>query len=318
MKALIFIQTEDNKILRSCVESMAGIQNVLNHADDSINTLFLDSSIQDELKTYEVNANYLITDIQKFNPLEYICIMESMINELKPDIIIFSHTYQTRDWVPRLSARLDIPFVSDCINIAKEEDGALLTKQMYQGKVNADIFAKGPVIVSFQSGAFRADEIKKGSSDIHEKSLNLNVDTNTIRPLDKFKESKGEVDLSSAEIIVSVGRGISKEEHMHLVKELSESLSAELGSSRPVVDYGWLPHERQVGSSGQVVSPKLYLAIGISGAIQHQVGMKGSDNIMAINKDPNAPIFEIADYGIVGDLFEIVPKLTELIKNHQS
>ena len=124
--------------------------------------------------------------------------------------------------------------------------------------------------------------------------------------------------MKSAEIIVSVGRGISKEENMYLVKELSESLSAEIGSSRPVVDYGWLPHERQVGSSGQVVSPKLYLAIGISGAIQHQVGMKGSDNIMAINKDPNAPIFEIADYGIVGDLFEIVPKLTELIKNHQS
>ena len=143
-------------------------------------------------------------------------------------------------------------------------------------------------------------------------------DNNTIKPLDKFKDSKGDVDLSSANIIVSVGRGISKEENMPLVEELSKSLSAELGSSRPVVDYGWLPHERQVGSSGQVVTPKLYLAVGISGAIQHQVGMKGSDNIMAINKDPKAPIFEIADYGIVGDLFEIIPKLTELIKNHQS
>ena len=185
---------------------------------------------------------------------------------------------------------------------------------MYQGKVNADISSKSPVIISFQSGAFRADEIEEGSNQTNILEVNVDAD-NTIKSLDKFKESKGEVDLSSAEIIVSVGRGISKEENMQLGEELSKSLSAEIGSSRPVVDYGWLPHERQVGSSGQVVSPKLYFAVGISGAIQHQVCMKGSDNIIAINKDPNAPIFEIADYGIVGDLFEIIPKLTELIKN---
>ena len=318
MKALIFIQTENSKILRSCTESICGLQKLLINDEDSINTVFFDIEVKQEIESNEVNTNYFIDNIQNFNPLGYTSILETLINELQPDIIAFSHTYQTRDWVPRLSARLDIPFVSDCVNIVKENNGVLLTKQMYQGKVNANILATGPVIVSFQSGAFRADEIRKGNSNTISKTIDFDVDNNTINPLDKFKESKGEVDLSSAKIIVSVGRGISKEENMHLVKALSESLSAELGSSRPVVDYGWLPHERQVGSSGQVVSPKLYLAIGISGAIQHQVGMKGSDNIMAINKDPNAPIFEIADYGIVGDLFEIVPKLTELIKNHQS
>ena len=318
MKALLFIQSEDNKVLRSCIESICGIQKALDSPDDIIDTVFIDESIQSELEVYKINTNYLINDIKSFNPLQHVSILEQIIKQQNPDIIAFSHTYQTRDWVPRLSARLNVPFVSDCINIDKKGSDIILTKQMYQGKVNADILSKGPVIVSFQSGAFRFDEAEQGNSNTDKISLNNNIDNNTIKPLDKFKESKGEVDLSSANIIVSVGRGISKEENMHIVEELSKSLSAELGSSRPVVDYGWLPHERQVGSSGQVVSPKLYFAIGISGAIQHQVGMKGSNNIMAINKDPNAPIFEIADYGIVGDLFEIVPKLTELIKNHQS
>ena len=317
MKALVFIQTEEDKILRSCVETICGLQKMLTN-DDSIDTIFFDSSIQSELEKYATGTNYLVNDIDKFNPLQYSLIMEHIIKEMNPDIIAFSHTYQARDWVPRLSAKLDIPFVSDCIDISKNTNGILLTKQMYQGKINADISTSDPVIVSFQSGAFRADEVIEGNSNSANKTIELNMTNNTIRPLDKFKESKGDVDLSSAEVIVSVGRGISKEENMYLIEELSKSLSAEIGSSRPVVDYGWLPHERQVGSSGQVVSPKLYLAVGISGAIQHQVGMKGADNIIAINKDPKAPIFEIADYGIVGDLFEIVPKLTELIKNHQS
>ena len=318
MNALIFIQSEEDKILRSSIESICGMQQLCNDPDDTINTICFNGAIQAELEKYKLNTNYLVEGLNEFSPLEYVLALEQIIKEQNPDIIVFSHTYQARDWVPRLSARLDIPFISDCINIAKNDSGFMLTKQMYQGKINADILAKKSVIVSFQSGAFRADGLELGSSNSEIVSVDTNLSDNTIRPLDRFKESKGGVDLSSAQIIVSVGRGISKEENMPLVQELSTALSAELGSSRPVVDYGWLPHERQVGSSGQVVSPKLYLAVGISGAIQHQVGMKGSDNIMAINKDPNAPIFEIADYGIVGDLFEILPKLTELIKNHQS
>ena len=189
---------------------------------------------------------------------------------------------------------------------------------MYQGKINTNISAEGLVLISFQSGAFRADSIESGSATARTVDVDLSSVPTSIRPGERFKESKGGVDLTRAEVVVSVGRGIGKEENIPLVEDLKEALGAELGSSRPVVDYGWLPHERQVGSSGQVVTPKMYLAIGISGAIQHQVGMKGSDNIVAINKDPNAPIFEIADYGVVGDLFEIVPKLSQSIKDYKS
>jgi len=317
MNALIFIQTDQDQILRSSIEAICGLQKVLTDSNDSITTISFNSAVNEQLNNYKITDNCFIDNVGEFHPLHYTSILEKIIDKKKPDIIALAHTYQARDWVPRLSARLNIPFISDCIALNKNGENIIATKQMYQGKVNADISSKLPVIISFQSGAFRADEIERGANQTNIIEVNVDAD-NTIKSLDKFKESKGEVDLSSAEIIVSVGRGISKEENMHLVEELSKSLSAELGSSRPVVDYGWLPHERQVGSSGQVVSPKLYFAVGISGAIQHQVGMKGSDNIIAINKDPNAPIFEIADYGIVGDLFEIIPKLTELIKNYQS
>ena len=317
MNILVFMQSEDNKISRSSIETLCGIQKFSSDSNDTISTISLNSSINEELNTYKITNNYFIDNIDAFHPLTYNSILEKIINEKKPDVIALAHTYQARDWVPRLSARLNIPFISDCINIQKNNDHIIFTKQMYQGKINADISSKGPVIASFQSGAFRADEIENGTGKTETIAIDI-ANQNIIKPLDKFKENKDGVDLSNAKIIVSIGRGISKEENMYLIEELSKSLSAEIGSSRPVVDYGWLPHERQVGSSGQVVSPKLYLAVGISGAIQHQVGMKGSDSIMAINKDPNAPIFEIADYGIVGDLFEIVPKLTELIRNHQS
>ena len=317
MNILIFIQSEENKISRSSIETICGMQK-LGDENDTISTISLNASINDELQKYNINTNYFVDGIDEFHPIKYTSALENIINQKKPDVIAFAHTYQARDWVPRLSARLNIPFISDCININKNDDNSIIaTKQMYQGKVNADIRSNSPVIISLQSGAFRADEVENGTASTQQ--INIEIDNNdSIKPLDKFRDSKGDVDLSSADIIVSVGRGISKEENMHLVEELSKSLSAELGSSRPVVDYGWLSHERQVGSSGQVVSPKLYLAVGISGAIQHQVGMKGSNNIMAINKDPKAPIFEIADYGIVGDLFEIIPKLNDLIKNHKS
>ena len=320
MANIVFIQTEKEKINNNSIESLVAIQNFSKQTNNKVYAVTFDKKTANELKNYHLDKIIYVdnTELQEYNPLYYTSAFKQLTDNFSPQIICFGHTYQTRDWVPRLSARLNISFVSDCININKKDSDIILTKQMYQGKVNADILSKNPVIVSFQSGAFRFDEAEKGNSKTDKISLDNNIDNNTIKPLEKFKESKGEVDLSSADIIVSVGRGISKEENMHIVEELSKSLSAELGSSRPVVDYGWLPHERQVGSSGQVVSPKLYFAIGISGAIQHQVGMKGSDNIIAINKDSNAPIFEIADYGIVGDLFEIVPKLTELIKNHQS
>jgi electron transfer flavoprotein alpha subunit len=241
--------------------------------------------------------------------------MEDVITAESPDILIFGHSYEARDWVPRLSARLDIPFISDCIGF-KNDGEFTLVRSVYQGKFNADICVNSEkYIVSFQSGVCKIDAIKSGSASIRNMSVELANVGDSIQPGKKFQESETSVDLTQADIIVSVGRGIGKEENLELVYELSNALSAEVASSRPVVDSGWLEPYHQVGSSGQTVSPKLYLALGISGAIQHVVGMKGSKNIVVINKDANAPIFEIADYGVVGDLFEIVPKLITAIQN---
>jgi electron transfer flavoprotein alpha subunit len=187
---------------------------------------------------------------------------------------------------------------------------------MFQGKLTADVVPQGPGphFVTFQIGAFRADQASRGPSPAPVRAVPAAVDAVREKPDAPFQEAKQAVDLSQAARIVSVGRGIKGPEHLPLAQELAAALGAEIAASRPICDAGWLPMERQVGSSGQTVAPKLYLALGISGAIQHLVGMKGAHTIVAINKDPDAPIFEVADYGIVGDLFEIVPVLVTALK----
>jgi electron transfer flavoprotein alpha subunit len=186
---------------------------------------------------------------------------------------------------------------------------------LFQGKINADVRFEGdaPYFVSIQAGAFRADNLKAGTSVVEKTVPELAASQIRTKPLELFRESARAVDLSAAEIIVSVGRGIKEAENIPIVQKLAEALGAELAASRPICDNGWLPMERQVGSSGQTVAPKMYMAVGISGAIQHLVGMKGSKTIVAINKDPEAPIFEVADYGIVGDLFQVIPALIEAL-----
>jgi electron transfer flavoprotein alpha subunit len=230
---------------------------------------------------------------------------------------VFSHTYQTRDYAPRLAARLDRAIVTDCIAL-KPGSEPVYVRAMFQGKVNADVMLEGPAphLATFQIGSFRADAVKRGANAAPVRQVAAAVDPSSIRQKAEapFREAKQAVDLTQAERIVSVGRGIKSEEHIALAKQLAEALGAELAASRPICDSGWLPMERQIGSSGQTVSPKLYLALGISGAIQHVVGMKGARTIVAINKDPEAPIFEIADYGVAGDLFEIVPAMIAELK----
>jgi electron transfer flavoprotein alpha subunit len=224
-----------------------------------------------------------------------------------------THTYQTRDFAPKLAARLDRALVTDCTTVKGSGAAATFTRPMFQGKVHADVVLEGPAphFATFQIGAFRADAVKKGGSPASVRQVTAAVDASKIRqkPEAPFREAKQAVDLSQAERIVSVGRGIKGQEHLALAQKLAEALDAELAASRPICDAGWLPMERQIGSSGQTVAPKLYLALGISGAIQHVVGMKGARTIVAINKDADAPIFEVADYGIVGDLFEVVPAM---------
>jgi electron transfer flavoprotein alpha subunit len=319
MKILVYIQRDGDSIIRNSLEALAGAQKFAAESGGEITAVCFDQGLTNKLTDYNISEVVNVSNdvLNSYSPLHFTTAMEEVIGETSPDVVIFGHTYEVRDWVPRLSARLDAPFISDCLDA---DGSAELTgiRQVYQGKINTNVSANGLVLISFQSGAYRADSIEAGSAATRTLDLDLSSVPTSIRPGERFKESKGGVDLTRAAIVVSVGRGIGKEENIPLIEELKDALDAELGASRPVVDYGWLPHERQVGSSGQAVSPKMYLAVGISGAIQHQVGMKGADNIVAINKDSNAPIFEISDYGVVGDLFEILPKLSQSIKDYKS
>jgi electron transfer flavoprotein alpha subunit len=195
--------------------------------------------------------------------------------------------------------------VTDCTAV---KDGGYV-RPMFQGKLQADIAVEGPHVATFQIGAFRADAMKAGTAAVRKAAIAIDAAKIRQKPEAPFKEAKQAVDLSQAERFVAVGRGIKGQEHLALAQQLAAAMGAELAASRPICDAGWLPMDRQIGSSGQTVAPKLYVALGISGAIQHLVGMKGSRTIVAINKDPEAPIFEIADYGIAGDLFEVVPAM---------
>ena len=257
-----------------------------------------------------------------YTPDGFVGALAALITAEPPSHVVLAHTYQTRDFAPKLAARLNAPLAADCVGLKSGDagdGGHVYVRLMFQGKVSADValVGDGPHIATFQIGAFRADAVKKGAAPAAVRQMAATIDVSTIRqkPEAPFREAKQAVDLTQAARIVSVGRGIKGPEHIEMAKQLAEALGAELSASRPICDAGWLPMERQVGSSGQTVAPKLYLALGISGAIQHVVGMKGSRTIVAINKDPEAPIFEIADYGIVGDLFEIVPAMIAALKN---
>jgi electron transfer flavoprotein alpha subunit len=251
--------------------------------------------------------------LEEYTADGYTAALQAIIAQTAPALVFFPHTYQTRDFAPALAARLSRPLVTDVVAQRPHDGGFVYTRPVFQGKLSADVQATGPAphLVTFQIGAFRADVVSKGEAAAKIRALEVAVDPSVIRqkPEPPFKEAKQAIDLSQAERIVAVGRGIKGQEHLKIAEQLAQALGAELAASRPICDAGWLPMDRQVGSSGQTVAPRLYVALGISGAIQHLVGMKGARTIVAINKDPDAPIFEVADYGIVGDLFEIVPAM---------
>ena len=244
----------------------------------------------------------------------YVAALEQLVKQSDPAYVVLPHTYQVRDFAPALATRFKQVLISDVIAF---HDGPIFVRQLLQGKLNADYkhAGAGPCFVSVQAGTFRADAVETGTATVTVENFAPQLETGQIRskPGEPFREAAQTVDLSAAPVIVSVGRGIGEQENIGIIEELASALGAELAASRPICDNGWLPMERQVGSSGQTVSPKLYLAVGISGAIQHLVGMKGSKMVIAINKDENAPIFEVADYGVVGDLFEVVPALTKAV-----
>jgi electron transfer flavoprotein alpha subunit len=254
--------------------------------------------------------------LRDYTPDAYCLALGQFLDRFPADYVLFPHTYQVRDFLPKLAAIRGRVAVSDVIAHRIDNGQVVLVRQLFQGKVNADfrLAGEGPHFVSLQAGAYRVDRVAAGAAPVEVMRPSLAAAEIRTTPGERFRESQRAVDLSAAEIIVSVGRGIQEAEGIALVQKLADALGGELAASRPICDAGWLPMERQVGSSGQTVAPKLYLAVGISGAIQHLVGMKGSRTVVAINKDANAPIFEVADYGIVGDLFQVVPELIAAIQ----
>jgi electron transfer flavoprotein alpha subunit len=258
--------------------------------------------------------------LREYTADAWIAALAAFLGQASPTAVVFAHTYQTRDYVPRLAARLDRALVTDCTGVSPIGDGApvLFTRPMFQGRIQATVALDGPAphLVTIQSGAFRADAVRMAATPAPIRVVPAAIDPAGLRePVEPpIREATPAGDLTRADRIVAAGRGIGSQDGLTAAAELAAALGAELAASRPVCDAGWLPMDRQIGSSGQVVAPRLYVALGVSGAIQHIVGMKGSQTIVAINKDADAPIFEVADYGIVGDLFEIVPAIVAALK----
>ncbi len=248
-----------------------------------------------------------------YTPDAFVQAVKQVVDQTSPQYVVFPHTYQTRDFVPLLAATMDRALVSDVIAIRAVAGAPAFARPMFQGKLTADVRPEGPAphFITVQIGAFRADAARRGAAAAPVSKAVVAVDASAIRqqPEAPFQEARQAVDLSQAERIVAVGRGIKTEDNLFVAEKLARAFGAELAASRPICDNGWLPMERQIGSSGQTVAPKLYVALGISGAIQHLVGMKGARTIVAINKDAEAPIFEVADYGIQGDIFDVAPAL---------
>ena len=273
-----------------------------------------------EIASKKVAKVYAIQNakLEPYTPDAFVAALKQFIAARQPKLVLMPHTYQVRDFVPKLATAMSRTVISDAIGYKKEGEKLVFTRQMFQGKFVADVsFAcDAPGFVTFQNGSFRGDKVEVAASAAPVESVTVDIADGVIRnqPQEIFKEAKQAVDLTQAEIIVAVGRGIKEQKNIEIAKQLAEALGGELAASRPICDNGWLPMDRQIGSSGQTVAPKLYLALGISGAIQHIVGMKGARTIVAVNKDSEAPIFEIADYAVVGNLFEIVPPLIEEIK----
>jgi electron transfer flavoprotein alpha subunit len=321
---LVIGEQRDGKLNRATWEAIAGAQRLAAAQSDQAITVLIPGTnvgrLASELAAAAVQDVVTIEHpaLEPYTPDGYTAALQEAVAELSPSTIVLPHTYQTRDFAPKLAARLDRAIITDVTAVKSVGGQVAFVRPMFQGKLTADVVAQGPAphFVTFQIGAFRADQAARGSAPAPVRALTVSMQANAIRqkPEPPFQEARQAVDLSQAERIVSVGRGIKEQSNIPLAQALAEALGAELAASRPICDAGWLPMERQVGSSGQTVAPKLYLALGISGAIQHLVGMKGSNTIVAINKDPDAPIFEVADYGIVGDLFEIVPALTAALK----
>jgi electron transfer flavoprotein alpha subunit len=318
---LVVAEHRDGTLNRASWEAVAAAQQLDGTAPLTLALLGASAeSVSADLASAGVGDVLDVADpaLEAYTPDGYVAALTQVIASVQPRAIVLAHTYQARDFAPALAARLNRPLVTDVIGIVAGTGGATFARQMFQGKLVAEVrpSGDGPFLVTVQIGAFRADQVRRGTTPSAITRMPVVIERSAIRqtPEVPFREAKQAVDLGQAARIVGVGRGIKSLDRLPVAQALADALDAELAASRPICDNGWLPMERQVGSSGQTVAPKLYVALGISGAIQHLVGMKGSRTIVAINKDADAPIFEVADYGIVGDLFEIAPAVVEELK----
>jgi len=318
---LVVVEQREGKLNRVSWETIAAGQEIASKTGWNLEAAVLGSGVAEIAKEVARKKAGKVYDIesprlQPYTPDAFVHVLKEFIASRSPKLVLMPHTYQVRDFAPKLATTLGRTLISDTVGYKHEGGKLLFTRQMFQGKFAADVAftGDGPWFVTFQNGSFRGDKAEAGDAPVE--TVNVEVPENAVRnhPDEIFKEAKQAVDLTQAEIIVAVGRGIKEQKNIELAKHLAEALGGELAASRPICDSGWLPMDRQIGSSGQTVAPKLYLALCISGAIQHIVGMKGARTIVAINKDSEAPIFEIADYAVVGNLFDIVPPLIEEIK----
>jgi electron transfer flavoprotein alpha subunit len=328
MKILVVTEQRQGKWSNTSFETLVAAQQIAAATAGTITAAVVGKNVTtlaEELAAKNVAEVLAVENelLQNYTPDGYCIALKQIVESTKPDLVLFPHTYQVRDFAPKLAAMLGRGMVGDCVGFRREGEKLIFVRQMFQGKTAADVSFVGatPWFASFQSGAFRADMLEahaSGKAPVNTAKVELKAEDIRTKPLELFKEAKASVDLTQAPLIVAIGRGIKAPENIAQAEAVAKALGGEIAASRPICDEGWLPMERQIGSSGQTVTPKLYLALGISGAIQHVVGMKGSRTIVAVNKDQNAPIFEIADYGIVGDIFEIMPALTEELQKAKS
>ncbi len=324
MNILLITEQREGKWNKTSFEALAAAQQLAAEQKGTLRAVLVGkgiSSLAEELAANRLDEVLLAEHglLEKYTPDGFSLALKQVIEQAKPELVLLPHTYQVRDFAPKLAASLNKGMVADCTGYKYEGGTLRFVRQMFQGKTAADVSLQGsgPWFVSFQAGAFRADLVAKGDRKAPVRTLGVDLKPEQIRtkPLELFREAKQAVDLTQASVIVAVGRGIKAPENLPMAERLAKLLGGEIAASRPICDEGWLPMERQIGSSGQTVAPKLYFALGISGAIQHVVGMKGSRTIVAVNKDQNAPIFEVADYGIVADIFEVIPALTEALES---
>jgi electron transfer flavoprotein alpha subunit len=320
---LVIVEQREGKLNRVSWETLTAAQGLAAETGWTLEAAVAGSSVAslaNEVAGKKVTKVYAIESpkLEPYTADAFAAGLKQVIASKSPKLVLMPHSYQVRDFVPKLATAMGRAVISDCVGYKKDGGKLLFTRQMFQGKLAADVSftSDPPWFVTFQNGAFRGDQVQAGAAAAPVETVNVEIADGVVRnkPQEVFKEAKQAVDLTQAEIIVSVGRGIKEQKNIELAKQLAEALGGELAASRPICDSGWLPMDRQIGSSGQTVAPKLYLALGISGAIQHIVGMKGARTIIAINKDSEAPIFEIADYAVVGNLFDVVPPLIEEVK----